>query len=211
MGSLLVLLTKSLSCNVAVIIRDVVYFRVFKSISEKLFQVFKEDSVQILTQRSRILCFRLDGPVMCPDAYQCREALNSSRLHPSRCHGNTSGRSSEFEKILALLCRHGLGRQLAPVQTQRSLIRKLHAYILHPSGRQGNTVWTRSLLWNYLQIECNRPNSRATPFGHGLNMEIREVRYEKQVAQLTVQTLNASILMPLREIKDRLNLGLLSL
>jgi hypothetical protein len=38
-------LTKSLLCNVAVIIRDAIFFRVFKSISEKLFQVFKEDSV----------------------------------------------------------------------------------------------------------------------------------------------------------------------
>jgi len=40
-------LTKSLSCNVAVIIRDTVFFRVF--ILEKCFKMFKEDSVQIPT------------------------------------------------------------------------------------------------------------------------------------------------------------------
>jgi hypothetical protein len=78
-GSLLVLLaafclTKSLSCNLAIIIRDDVYFKVFKRISEKLFQVFKEDSVQIPTQRSRILSFHPDGPAMRLDTHQWREA-----------------------------------------------------------------------------------------------------------------------------------------
>jgi len=34
-----------------------------------------------------------------PDAHQCLEALNSSKLHLSRCNGKFSGRSSEFEKI----------------------------------------------------------------------------------------------------------------
>jgi hypothetical protein len=110
-------LIKSLLCNVVVIIRDAVYFRVFKSISKKLVQVFKEDSVHIPTQRSRIPCFRPDGPVMRPDAHQCREASNSSNLHPFERHGNTSGHSSEFKKIPTLLCKHGLGRQLAPVRT----------------------------------------------------------------------------------------------
>jgi hypothetical protein len=41
---------------------------------EKVISMFKEDSVQIPTQRSRILCFRLDGPIMRPDAHQYREA-----------------------------------------------------------------------------------------------------------------------------------------
>jgi hypothetical protein len=36
--------------------------------------VFEEDSVQISTQKSQILCFYLDGLVMRPDAHQCREA-----------------------------------------------------------------------------------------------------------------------------------------
>jgi hypothetical protein len=42
-----ILLTKSLSCNVAVRIRDAVCFRVF--ITEKLFKMFNEDFVQIKT------------------------------------------------------------------------------------------------------------------------------------------------------------------
>jgi len=56
-------------------------------------------------------CFSLDGRVMRP------EGSNSSRLHPSRRQCNTSRRSSEFEKIPTFLCRHGVGRQLAPVRT----------------------------------------------------------------------------------------------
>jgi hypothetical protein len=51
--------------------------------------MLKEDSVQIPTQRSRILYFRLDGPVMRLDAHQYQEALNSSRLQPSEHHDNT--------------------------------------------------------------------------------------------------------------------------
>jgi len=39
-------------------------------------------------------------------------------LHSSGRHGNTFRRSSEFEKISAL-CKHELGRQLAPVRTTR--------------------------------------------------------------------------------------------
>jgi hypothetical protein len=34
------------------------------------------------------------------DAHQCLEASNSSRLHPFGRNGKSSGRSSEFEKIL---------------------------------------------------------------------------------------------------------------
>jgi hypothetical protein len=42
-----------------------------------------------------------------PDAHQCLEALNSSSLHPSGRNGKSSGRSSEFEKILVFqrICR----------------------------------------------------------------------------------------------------------
>jgi len=53
---------------------------------------------------------------MHPNAFQCREASNSSRLYPSRRHGNTSGRSLKFKKIPALLWRHGVGRHLALVR-----------------------------------------------------------------------------------------------
>jgi hypothetical protein len=36
--------------------------------------MFKEDSVQIPTQRSRISSFSLKGPIMRPDAHQRQEA-----------------------------------------------------------------------------------------------------------------------------------------
>jgi len=48
-----------------------------------------------------------------------KKLLNSARLHPSGRHGNTSGCSSDFVKILAFLCRHGVGRQLALVWMTR--------------------------------------------------------------------------------------------
>jgi len=63
---------KSLLYNVVVLIRDVVYFRVF--IIEKCFKMFNEDSVQILTQRSWFQSFYPDDPIMRLDAHQCQEA-----------------------------------------------------------------------------------------------------------------------------------------
>jgi hypothetical protein len=44
--------------------------------------MLKEDYVHNPSQ-SRIPSFRLDGPVMRPDALQCPEVSNSSRLQPS--------------------------------------------------------------------------------------------------------------------------------
>jgi hypothetical protein len=89
-------LTKSLSCKVAVIFRDAIFFRVF--ISKKCFKMLKEDSMHIPTQRSRIPSFRLDGPVMHPDVYLCQEDSQCSNLNLSWRHGNTSGCTSWFEK-----------------------------------------------------------------------------------------------------------------
>jgi len=85
--------------------------------SRKLFQKFQKNFVQIPTQKSWILCFRLDSLVMHTNAHRCREVSNSLSLHPSKCHGNTSGRFSEFEKILAFLRKQEVGRQLAPIRT----------------------------------------------------------------------------------------------
>jgi len=39
-----------------------------------------------------------------PDAHQCLEALNSSKLHPSGRNGKLFNRSSEFEKNPAFKC-----------------------------------------------------------------------------------------------------------
>jgi hypothetical protein len=51
------------------------------------------------------------------------------------------------------------------------------------------------------KIACNRPDAWATPSERGLNMETREVRYEKVIAQFTVRT-------PAREIRISGDLGL---
>jgi hypothetical protein len=66
----------------------------------------KEDSVQIPTQRNWIPRFLLDGPIRCPNSHQCLEDSNSSRLQQSGRHGNTFGRSLEFDKKSDLLFRH---------------------------------------------------------------------------------------------------------
>jgi phytoene/squalene synthetase len=106
---------------------------------------------------------------------------------------------------------HPCEQQGNTVRTLRSLVRKLRSYILHLSGRHGNTVRTQSLLWQLHADRGNRLDSRATLFGRSLNMKTREARYGKLVAQKTVRTLYASIRMPPREIRDRLDLGLLSI
>jgi hypothetical protein len=84
--------------------------------SRGLFQVFKEYSLQIPTQRSRIPCFCPNILVKRPkshqsatsvwttwqyhlDSHQCLEVSNSSWLHPFGRHGNMSGRYLEFKKI----------------------------------------------------------------------------------------------------------------
>jgi hypothetical protein len=109
-------LTKSLSCNIVVLIKDAIYFIVF--IIEQCFKMFKEDSVQIQTQRSRIPSFRLDGPVMRRTPISIKKPINS-KLHPFERHGNTSRHTSKFKKIPAFLYRHRVRRQLAPVRTPR--------------------------------------------------------------------------------------------
>jgi hypothetical protein len=96
-------------------------------------------------------------------------------LHPSKRQGNTAW-------------------------TPRSLIRKLCAYSLHSSRRQGNTVRMRSCYGNYVQTKCNRRDSRETPSRHSLNMKMYGAHYGKPITQKTVQT-------PPREIRDRLVLG----
>jgi hypothetical protein len=77
--------------------------------------------VQILTQRCRIPSFHLEDSVKRPnahqsatsvrmtwqdhpDAHQCLEILNCSRLHSSGRNGKSFGRSSKFEKNLAFKC-----------------------------------------------------------------------------------------------------------
>jgi hypothetical protein len=86
----------------------------------------------------------------CPDAHQCLEASNSSRLHPSGRSGKSSWRSSEFEKFQcssesvwrtwlyrpnAIQCltsirvsasRHSYGKTAATVRTMFSIRQDVH-------------------------------------------------------------------------------------
>jgi hypothetical protein len=100
-------LTKSLLYIVAILLG-------MSYISEMCFK-FKEDSMQIPSQRSRIPSFRLNGPVMRPDAHQCQEVLNYSRLQPSGHLSNLSGHSSVFDKKSDFLLRHRCGKTTASV------------------------------------------------------------------------------------------------
>jgi hypothetical protein len=119
----------------------------------------KEDSVQIPSQRSRIPSFHPDGPIMHPDAHQCLEDSNNSRLHPSVRHGNTFGHSSEFNKKSNFLLTHKYGKTAASIWTTRQhrpdtiLDKARRGEELQPSEQQGNTIRTRSLLWYLRAIE----------------------------------------------------------
>jgi hypothetical protein len=116
MGSLLVFVlaafcwTKSLLCNVAAFTGMLFYpestlqlcssrrfCEVFKDlfrfpISRPDYVVFCSDAHQSATSVRTTRSFH-------PDAHQCLEALNSSRLHLFGRNGKSSGRSSDFEKI----------------------------------------------------------------------------------------------------------------
>jgi hypothetical protein len=152
---------------------------------------------------------------MLPDAHPCPEDLDNLRLHQSRCHGNTSGRSSKFNKKLNFLLRHRYGRQL------------------HPSGRQGNTVRTLSLIRQdvvkncnrpdvkvprsgrnpyygiYVQQKCNRSDARATLPRRGPDMVLHEARFGKSVAQLSIRTASTCVQKPPRENRISVDLSLL--
>jgi len=135
----------------------------------------------------------------CPDVMATRpDALQSLRrlqlsfvdtvwedsLHPSECQGKT-------------------------VRTPRSLKRKLCTYVLHPFGRRGYTVRTRSYYGNYVQKKCNHLDAKVTPSECGPDMVLREARYGKSVTQLSVWMLLATVWTLLREIQFRFDLGLL--
>jgi hypothetical protein len=102
--------TKSLLCNVAPFTGMLLYpestlqlcsSRRFCEVFKDLFRfpvsrpddvVFRPDTHQSATSVRTTRSFR-------PNAHQCLEASNSSRLHPSGRNGKSSERSSEFKKI----------------------------------------------------------------------------------------------------------------
>jgi hypothetical protein len=143
---------------------------------KKAISMFNEDSVQIPTQKSWILCFCWNGPVKHlnahqlatfvqttwqyhPDAHQCLEVSNSLRLHPSVRHCNMSGHSSVFDKKSDFLLRHRYGKTAASVRMTGQhhldviLDKGRRGEELQPSGHQSNIPRTRSLLWYLYAVE----------------------------------------------------------
>jgi hypothetical protein len=60
-----------------------------------------------LSVRTLISQQHMSGQVAIPSRpHQCLEASNNARLQPSGQHGNMSGHSSEFDKILVFKCIH---------------------------------------------------------------------------------------------------------
>lgn len=114
--------------------------------------------------------------------------------------------------------------KLAFAQTSQQRVRMLfrvreESNVPNAYGKKTTNVWTSGLhrldastyYRIYMQQKCNRSDAWATPFGHGPNLVLREARYGKPVAQLSVRTLSATVWTPPREIHSRLNLSLLSL
>jgi hypothetical protein len=107
--------TKSLLCNAAAFTGMLLYpestlqlcwSRRFCEVFKDLFRfpvsrpddvVFRSDAHQSATSVRTMRSFL-------PDAHQCLEASNSSRLYPSGRNGKSSGRYSEFKKIPVFQC-----------------------------------------------------------------------------------------------------------
>jgi hypothetical protein len=64
---------------------------------------------------------------------------------------------------------------------------------LHLSRQKGNTVRTWSSLWQLRADRVQPFGLRETLSVRGLNMETREARYGKTVAQKTIWTLNGCL------------------
>jgi hypothetical protein len=85
--------------------------------SRRQFQSSKKILRSFQLSKSWIFCFGLDNPVKRPNALLCREDSDSSACIRPNVRATPSGRSSVFEKNPNFLYRHGLGRQLATIQT----------------------------------------------------------------------------------------------
>lgn len=138
----------------------------------------KENFVQIPIQRSWIPRFCSYGLVMHPNAHQCLEDSNSSSLHPSRHHGNTSESSSEFNKKSNFLHKHINGKIATSIRMTRqhrpdaSLIRQDVEKNYNHSDFRGTPSEHGPYYGNYVQQNCNRPDDRATPFRCDPDMEL---------------------------------------
>jgi hypothetical protein len=142
------------------------------------------------------------------DAHQCPEVLKSSRLHPSGRRSNVSGRSSVFNKKSDFLLRHRYGKTTASVWT----IGQHRLDVILDKARRGEELqpFRRNRYYGiFVQQKCNHLNARATSSGCGPDMALREARYGKPVAQLSVRTASACVRTPPRENRISVNLGLL--
>jgi hypothetical protein len=101
--------------------------------------VFRLDAHQPATSVRTMRTFR-------PDAHQCLEASNSSRLHPFGRNGKSSGCSSKFEKILVFQwirqddVSYRSDAQLSKAPIIRTTCHTVQTHIRlkhHPSGRRG--------------------------------------------------------------------------
>jgi hypothetical protein len=87
--------------------------------------------------------------VKCPNALQCREDSISSVLHPPGSQGNTSRRSSVFEKNPVFHYRHGSGKTACNCPDARAT----------PSGHDLNMETRETLMERRLY---------SSPSGHSL-------------------------------------------
>jgi len=143
--------------------------------------VFRPNAHQLATSVRTTRSFLLD-------AHQCLEASNSSRFHPSRRSGKSSGCSSEFEKIQcssasvqmtwlyrpdAIQCltsirvsasRHSYRKTTATIRMmcdpvrRMSSIRQEHAYQVQPSGRQPSWSGRSSFIYGNCVHQFNHPD-----------------------------------------------------
>jgi hypothetical protein len=144
--------------------------------SSKYISVFNKDSVQIPTQKSRILCFHPNGSVMRTDTHQCREASEQFQVafvrncehvtHPDAIHSSRRFQFSFAYMEWKTSCTRSDDRQHHP---DVEIFDKEIAYI------QSTSVWTsgqyRPDTVLDKAITYNRLDSRATSSRHDLNME----------------------------------------
>jgi hypothetical protein len=155
-----ILFTKSLSCNVAIINRDAVYFRIFKVFQKSYFKCSRKIlcRFQLREVRSHVSIRTAQSCVRTPISVEkLRTVQGCIRLDVMATRLDTLQSSRRFHLSFADMewedSLHPSKWQGHTIQTPRSLIRKLRACIQHPSRRQGNTVRTRSLLW---QLHADR-------------------------------------------------------
>jgi hypothetical protein len=102
--------------------------------SKKSISVFKEDSVQIPTQRSRIPCFRPDDPVKRPDSHQLAISVQRGGVIPS----GPPSMSRIFELFKVCIRPDVMANRPAALQSSRRI--QCSTALVNLSKRLGYTV-----------------------------------------------------------------------